>query len=73
MTARITATALKELLLEGGELALLDVREQGAHSKGHPFFACSLPLSHLELRVEDRVGGQGRLVGRHLGFRAPQL
>ena len=32
----------------GEELALLDVREQGVHYRGHPFFASSLPLSHLE-------------------------
>lgn len=32
----------------GDELALLDVREQGVHYLGHPFFASSMPLSHLE-------------------------
>lgn len=32
----------------GAELALLDVREQGVHYLGHPFFASSLPFSQLE-------------------------
>ena len=53
--AAITSAALRELLLAGGELALLDVREQGVHYRGHPFFACSLPLSKLELMVFDLV------------------
>ena len=47
--------ALRERLLAPGELALLDVREQGVHYKGHPFFACSLPLSRLELMAFDLV------------------
>jgi rhodanese-related sulfurtransferase len=43
------------MLLDRDEIALLDVREQGVHSQGHPFYAASLPLSHLELRVEALV------------------
>ena len=49
----MTPARLRERLLAGGELALLDVREQGVHYQGHPFFACSLPLSRLELMVSD--------------------
>lgn len=49
----MTPAALRERLLDGGELALLDVREQGVHYQGHPFFACSLPLSRLELMAAD--------------------
>jgi len=55
MTRRIPAQALRARLGDGGELALLDVREQGVHYQGHPFFACSLPLSRIELMVEDLV------------------
>ena len=51
----MTPAALRERLLAGGELALLDVREQGVHYQGHPFFACSLPLSRLETMVLDLV------------------
>ena len=46
LTARLAGTA---------ELALLDVREQGVHYRGHPFFACSAPLSRLELLISDLV------------------
>jgi rhodanese-related sulfurtransferase len=55
MTKRVSAAALRERLVDGSELALLDVREQGVHYRGHPFFACSLPLSRLELVVDDLV------------------
>ncbi len=55
MTKRVAAGRLRRRLAEGGELALLDVREQGVHYQGHPFFAASLPLSRLELMVEDLV------------------
>ena len=53
MTRSITGAALRERLVARDELALLDVREQGVHYQGHPFFACSLPLSRLEMMVAD--------------------
>jgi len=31
------------------------VREQGVHYRGHPFFACSAPLSRLEMMIGDLV------------------
>ena len=46
---------LKALLAGKDELALLDVREQGVHYRGHPFFACSAPLSRLEMMIDDLV------------------
>ena len=55
MTRTVTPARLQELLLSGGELALLDVREQGVHYQGHPFFASCLPLSRLELMADDLV------------------
>jgi rhodanese-related sulfurtransferase len=55
----MTPAALRAALQSGGELALLDVREQGVHSRGHPFFASSLPLSRLELRIGDLVPRHG--------------
>jgi rhodanese-related sulfurtransferase len=51
----MNAKALRELLAGDAELALLDVREQGVHYRGHPFFACSAPLSRLELMIADLV------------------
>ena len=55
MSRVVSAAALRQLLLAPGEFALLDVREQGVHYRGHPFFACSLPLSKLELMAGDLV------------------
>ncbi|MGH8765040.1 MAG: rhodanese-like domain-containing protein, partial [Burkholderiales bacterium] len=54
---RIAPTELRALSSAGGELAILDVREEGVHSRNHLFLATSAPLSHLELRI-------GRLVPR---------
>jgi rhodanese-related sulfurtransferase len=51
----MTPAQLRALLVSGEEFALLDVREQGVHFRGHPFFAISLPLSHLELRIARLV------------------
>jgi rhodanese-related sulfurtransferase len=55
MTKRSSVAQVQAALQGGGELALLDVREQGVHYRGHPFFACSAPLSRLELMVGDLV------------------
>jgi len=51
----VTFTAVRAALAGGAELALLDAREQGVHYRGHPFFACSAPLSRLELMIGDLV------------------
>lgn len=58
----MTSAELQAALAGGGELALLDVREQGVHHRGHPFFACSAPLSRLELVVGDLVPRRGAKV-----------
>ena len=55
---RITPQELRTLIPAGGELAILDVREEGVHARNHLFLATSAPLSYLELRI-------GRLVPRH--------
>ncbi|HVJ25076.1 MAG TPA: rhodanese-like domain-containing protein, partial [Burkholderiales bacterium] len=49
----LSAKRVSALLAGSGELALLDVREQGVHYRGHPFFACAAPLSRLELVIGD--------------------
>ena len=59
MTRTIKAAELKNRLAGDTELALLDVREQGVHYGGHPFFACSAPLSRLELLIADLVPRRG--------------
>ena len=53
MTKRISVAQLREWLAAKAEFALLDVREQGVHYEGHPFYACALPLSRLELLAPD--------------------
>ena len=54
---RIAAAEVRALLADGQEVGILDVREEGVHSRGHLFLASSAPLSHLEMRI-------GRLVPR---------
>ena len=51
----VEPAAVKAMLKDGRELALLDVREEGTHSAGHPFYAAPLPLSRLELLAGDMV------------------
>ena len=55
MAKKVTFAALRDALGGTAELALLDVREQGVHYRGHPFFACSAPLSKLEVMIRDLV------------------
>lgn len=55
MVGTIDARSLKQALKQPGELALLDVRETGAYSQGHPLFAVPAPYSHLELEIEMLV------------------
>jgi rhodanese-related sulfurtransferase len=55
MTKKATPHELQAALAGSGELALLDVREQGVHYRGHPFYACSAPLSRLELMIGELV------------------
>ena len=53
--ATITPEELHARLLGEGELALLDLREQGAFGESHLLYAACLPLSRLELRVRRLV------------------
>ena len=52
---RVGAPALRAMLLDGGELALIDVREERIFSENHLLFARSVPLSRLELRMARLV------------------
>ncbi|PLP99351.1 rhodanese-like domain-containing protein [Cupriavidus pauculus] len=51
----IGASALKAALADGQEIALLDVRETGVYTKGHPLLAASAPLWRLELLIDRLV------------------
>ncbi len=48
---------LREWLAASGEIAFLDVREEGQHGSGHPLLAVNIPYSRLENEI-------GRLVPR---------
>lgn len=52
---QIDPSTVKRMIGDGEELALLDVREEGLFATGHLLFACSLPLSRLELRAASLV------------------
>ncbi|MDH4249048.1 MAG: rhodanese-like domain-containing protein [Deltaproteobacteria bacterium] len=51
MTPTVTPAQLKAMERADREYALLDVRETGDFSQGHLFFAVSLPLGLLEVRL----------------------
>src|SRR5688572_31193385 len=55
MARTISAIQLKAMLQDGGELALLDVREAGQFGESHLLFATPLPYSRLELDVGSLV------------------
>jgi rhodanese-related sulfurtransferase len=59
---RIDARALKAWLHDGGELALLDAREELPFGRRHLLMASSVPLSRLELLVDDLVPRRGARV-----------
>lgn len=52
MASNIDAPTLKQALKSPGEIALIDVRETGAYSLGHPLFAVPMAYSRLELDAE---------------------
>ena len=55
MAKAIGAAALRDRIIAGGELALLDLRAGGIFADGHLLFAVSLPLSRLEFRIDGLV------------------
>ena len=50
-TRTVLPLDLKNILHDGGELALLDVREDGQFGEGHLLFATPLPYSRLETGI----------------------
>jgi rhodanese-related sulfurtransferase len=55
MPRPVAARALKAMLADGWELALVDVREELIFSQRHLLFARSVPLSRLELKFAALV------------------
>jgi rhodanese-related sulfurtransferase len=55
MVDRIGAASLKARIAGGGEIAVLDLREEGAFAAGHLLLARSVPASRLEIGFADLV------------------
>ena len=51
MAAAVDAATLKSWLRDGGELAILDAREEGEFGASHLFWAVPCPLSQAEIRA----------------------
>src|SRR5882724_13707537 len=51
----VSARQLKTQLHDGGEIALLDAREEGVFHARHLLLTSCVPLSRLELLVDDLV------------------
>jgi len=51
----IDVVTLRQWLGGGGEVAFLDVREEGQHGAGHPLLAVNVPYSRLELMIGQLV------------------
>lgn len=60
--SRIDAPTLKAWLHDGGEIALLDAREEVPFDARHLLMAACLPLGRLELLVDDVVPRRGTRV-----------
>ena len=52
---KVPPQQVKEMFHDDDELALIDVREQGAFSKEHILLACCVPFSHIEFKIGDLV------------------
>jgi rhodanese-related sulfurtransferase len=55
MTKMISAQALRAKIVDGSELALLDVREEGIFTSSHLLYARPMPMSQMEMRIFDLV------------------
>ncbi len=56
MSIGTTDTAsVRAALIDGREIALLDVREEAIFAEGHPLFAASLALGRIEMEIFDRI------------------
>ena len=55
----VSPAAVKAMLLDGQELALVDVREELIYSQSHLLWARCIPLSRLELRFAALVPRKG--------------
>ncbi|BAL24921.1 rhodanese-like domain-containing protein [Azoarcus sp. KH32C] len=55
-TFRTWQTAdVRSALIEGREIALLDLREEDVHAQSHPLFAANFPLARIELDAWSKL------------------
>ena len=47
----VEVETVRDWLADGGEIAFVDVREEGQHGEGHPLLAVNLPYSRLEIEI----------------------
>ncbi|MEJ5990866.1 rhodanese-like domain-containing protein [Ramlibacter sp. PS3R-8] len=59
VSASVSPQLLKDWLHDGGEIALLDVREHGQFGESHLFYGVPLPFSRLELDIARLVPRRG--------------
>lgn len=52
---QVSASEVRAMISDGGEVAILDLREEAVFATGHLLHARSQPLSRLELRVDALV------------------
>lgn len=55
MATTITAQELRHHWATRQEIALLDVREEGPYAEAHPFFALTVPVSEIEVKLPPLV------------------
>ena len=55
----VDIATVRQWLGDGGEIAFLDVREEGQHGDGHPLLAVNLPYSRLEILIDRLVPRRG--------------
>ena len=66
----LTPAAVRQILLDRKEVALIDVREEDPFAQSHPLWAANFPLSKLELDAWPRIPRRDTLVvvyGEHDG------
>ncbi len=51
----VEVETVRNWLADGGEIAFVDVREEGQHGEGHPLLAVNLPYSRLEREIARLV------------------
>ena len=62
MKKYIKAKDVKKLYAGTSEFSLIDIREIGQHTDGHPFFSISIPYSIFEIRIIDLIPSKETLI-----------